>query len=112
MKRTNWIAGLFLSLLLIGGFALDVSAQQPAAPTAPAETPQTPDSAAPAVGFRGIRLAPPLSTTPRSKLVPRGERVIERPATFLGVTRRCDGPRRGAGDRGRHRHRGDEPPGR
>jgi cobalamin biosynthesis Mg chelatase CobN len=47
MKRTYWIIGACLSLLLVGGLAMDVSAQQsapPAAPSAPAET--KPDSGA------------------------------------------------------------------
>ena len=43
MNRTSWIAGVCLSLLLIGGFALDVNAQQPPAPPAPAETQQAPE---------------------------------------------------------------------
>jgi hypothetical protein len=91
MKRTNWIAGLFLSLLLIGGFALDVSAQQPAAPTAPAETPQTPDSS-PRPAPQGDSSAqpapapqPPSTNTQVETRTERTERVIERPATFLGV---------------------------
>jgi hypothetical protein len=91
MKRTNWIAGLFLSLLLIGGFALDVSAQQPAAPPAPAETPQTPDSS-PRPAPQGDSSAqpapapqPPSTNTQVETRTERTERVIERPATFLGV---------------------------
>jgi hypothetical protein len=47
MKRTYWVIGACLSLLLVGGLAMDVSAQQsapPAAPSAPAET--KPDSGA------------------------------------------------------------------
>jgi cobalamin biosynthesis Mg chelatase CobN len=41
MKRTYWILGACLSLLLVGGLAMDVSAQQtppPAAPSAPTES--------------------------------------------------------------------------
>jgi len=82
MKRTNLIAGIILSLLLIGGLAVNVGAQQPAAPPAPAETPQTPDSAA--------RPAPPQvppssNNTQIETRTERTERVVERPATFLGV---------------------------
>ncbi len=92
MTRTNWIAGIFLSLLLIGGFAVDVSAQQPAAPPAPAETPQTPDSAprpAPPGRTRAQQQAqpqpPPSTNTQIETRTERTERVVERPATFLGV---------------------------
>ncbi len=87
MKRTNWIAGIFLSLLLIGGFALDVSAQQPAAPPAPAESTQTPapqgeSSAQPA------QPQPPPQPSTNTQIetrTERTERVVEQPSTFLGV---------------------------
>jgi hypothetical protein len=92
MTRTNWIAGIFLSLLLIGGgFAMDVSAQQPAAPTAPAETPQTPDSTprpAPQGDSSAQQAQPPQSPSTNTQIetrTERTERVVERPATFLGV---------------------------
>jgi len=92
MKRTNWIAGIVLSLLLIGGFAVDVSAQQPAAPPAPAETQQAPDSSAkPAPqGDSSASQAqpqqqPPSTNTQIETRTERTERVVERPATFLGV---------------------------
>jgi len=90
MTRTNWMVGIFLSLLLIGGFALDVSAQQPTAPPAPAESTQTPapqsdsksDSSA-----QPAQPAPPPSTnnTQIETRTERTERVIEQPGKFLGV---------------------------
>jgi hypothetical protein len=93
MKRTNWIAGIFLSLLLIGGFALDVSAQQPAAPPAPApaESTQTPTQQAPAPqGDSSAQPAQPAqppssNNTQIETRTERTERVVERPGTFLGV---------------------------
>ncbi len=88
MTRTNWIAGTFLSLLLIGGFALDVSAQQPAAPPAPAESTQTPTPQAPAPqGDSSAQPAPPPSTnnTQIETRTERTERIVEKPGTFLGV---------------------------
>jgi hypothetical protein len=45
MKRTYWIFGACLSLLLVGGLVLDVSAQQQTPPPAAAPSaPSTPDS--------------------------------------------------------------------
>ena len=45
MKRTYWILGACLSLLLVGGLALDVSAQQQQTPPAAAPSaPSTPDA--------------------------------------------------------------------
>ena len=89
MKRTNWIAGLFLSLLLIGGFALDVSAQQPAAPPAPAESTQTPTQQAPAPQSdstaQPAQPAQPPSSNNTQIETRTTERVVERPGTFLGV---------------------------
>ncbi len=38
MNRMNWAVVSMLTLLLVGGLALDVSAQQPAAPAPPAQT--------------------------------------------------------------------------
>ncbi|HKZ06328.1 MAG TPA: hypothetical protein VJU81_12725 [Methylomirabilota bacterium] len=43
MKRTYWILGACLSLLLVGGLALDVSAQQQPPPATAPSTPSTPD---------------------------------------------------------------------
>ena len=92
MTATRWIAGLFLSLLLIGGFALDVSAQQPAAPPAPAETTTTPAPDNPArpapQGDSSVQPAQPAAPSTNTQVetrTERTERVVERPATFLGV---------------------------
>jgi len=94
MKRTHWIAGIFLSLLLIGGFALDVSAQQPAAPPAPAESTQTPAQQAPTPqapatqSDSSAQPAQPPSTNNNTQIetrTERTERVVEQPGTFLGV---------------------------
>ena len=90
MKRTNWIAGIVLSLLLIGGFAVDVTAQQPAAPPAPAETQQTPDTKPAPQGDASSTpqaqpAQPPSSNTQIETRTERTERVVERPGTFLGV---------------------------
>jgi hypothetical protein len=48
MNRTHWILAICLGLLVLGGAALDVSAQQPTAPTAPSETAPPPSPAQPA----------------------------------------------------------------
>ena len=90
MTRTNWIAGIVLSLLLIGGFAVDVTAQQPAAPPAPAETQQTPDTKPAPQGDASSTpqaqpAQPPSSNTQIETRTERTERVVERPGTFLGV---------------------------
>jgi hypothetical protein len=92
MKRTNWIAGIILSLLLIGGLAVDVTAQQPAAPPAPAQTQPAPDSgtkSAPQGDANSTPQAqpaqPPSSNTQIETRTERTERVVERPGTFLGV---------------------------
>ena len=88
MIRTNWIVGIIcLSLLLIGGVALDVNAQQP--PAAPAETTQTPESnpARPAPqGESSTQPQPPPSTNTQIETrTERTERIVEQPGTFLGV---------------------------
>ena len=73
MKRTYWILGACLSLLLVGGFALDVSAQQqqqtppataPSAPSTPdtSTSPSTPPSPAPPSGT--MQRDNPSATTP------------------------------------------------
>ena len=87
MTRTNWSVGIIcLSLLLIGGVALDVNAQQP---PAPAETTQTPESssARPAPqGESSTQPQPPPSTNTQIETrTERTERIVEQPATFLGV---------------------------
>ena len=90
--------GLCLTLLLIGGFALDAIAQQPsapapAAPAAPADPkPVAPDSsgtqpAQPQTQPQAPQLqqAPPTSSQSETR-IEKSERVVERqPGTFLGV---------------------------
>lgn len=86
MNRTNWIAGACLSLLLIGGVALDVSAQQAPAPPAPAETtpaPANPTPPVPRTEYGGQpQQAPPTGSQIETRPEPRAERES---ATFLGV---------------------------
>jgi hypothetical protein len=86
MNRMSWIAGTCLSLLLIGGMALDVSAQQPPAPPAPSETTPAPANPTPPVPRTEYGGQP--QQTP-----PTGSQIETRPAplaesergTFLGV---------------------------
>lgn len=86
MNRTNWIAGACLSLLLIGGVALDVSAQQAPAPPAPAETtpaPANPTPPVPRTEYGGQpQQAPPTGSQIETRPEPRAERES---GTFLGV---------------------------
>jgi hypothetical protein len=86
MNRMSWIAGTCLSMLLIGGMALDVSAQQPPAPPAPSETTPAPANPTPPVPRTEYGGQP--QQTP-----PTGSQIETRPAplaegergTFLGV---------------------------
>jgi hypothetical protein len=70
MKRTYWILGACLSLLLIGGTALEVSAQQtspPAAPpsaTTPDSSPSSPTTTPPAAPGGAMQRDNPSATTP------------------------------------------------
>ena len=86
MNRTSWIAGVCLSLLLIGGVALDVSAQQAPAPPAPAETtpaPANPTPPVPRTEYGGQpQQAPPTGSQIETRPEPRAERES---GTFLGV---------------------------
>jgi len=91
MKR-NWTIGLCLTLLLpsllIGGLALDASAQQPSAP-APA-TPPVPDASAPSSPPPppAPQVQPPAPSTnvQTDTRTEKTERIVERePGTFLGV---------------------------
>lgn len=86
MNHTSWVAGICLSLLLIGGVAPDVNAQQPPAPPAPTETtptPANPTSPAPQTEYGGQpRQAPPTGSQIETRPVPPAERE---PDTFLGV---------------------------
>ena len=90
MTRTNWIVGrICLSLLLIGGFALDVTAQQPAAPSAPAETQPAPERnpaspPPPRTEYRGQPRTAPDNSQIETR-IERTDRVVEQPSTFLGV---------------------------
>ena len=91
--------GMCLMLLLLSGFALDASAQQPsapapAAPAAPADPkPQAPDSG----GSQPAQSQPPQPQAPQLQQAPptntqtevrteKSERIVERePGKFLGV---------------------------
>lgn len=91
MKRMSWGIVAMLALLLVGGLALDVSAQQPAAPAAPAQTdskPATPPDSNPTPPAGVQAPAPvqvPSSNVQIESRTERTERVVERPARFLGV---------------------------
>jgi flagellar biosynthesis/type III secretory pathway M-ring protein FliF/YscJ len=92
----NWMIGALLTLLLIGGFALDASAQQPApapaAPAAPAEsTPKAPESSAPQSSSTPQSPSPQTQQPPSTNVqtetrTERIEGIVERePGKFLGV---------------------------
>ena len=95
MRRMNWAIGSMLALLLVGGLALDVSAQQPPAPAPPAQTeskPATPpDSGSPASpsapqpGGQVQTPQVPSTNVQIESRTERTERVVERPARFLGM---------------------------
>jgi hypothetical protein len=87
MNRTSWIAGLCLSLLLIGGVALDVSAQQPpAAPPAPTETTPAPTNPTPPVPRTEYGGQPQHAPPTGAQIETRSEPGAEREGgTFLGV---------------------------
>lgn len=93
MKRMDWVVGACLSLLLIGGLAVDVNAQQPPAPAAPAESkPQAPDSSAQPAAPQGeprSQAQPQQSPSTNTQIETRtekSERIVERePGKFLGV---------------------------
>jgi hypothetical protein len=90
----NWTIGICLTLLLIGGFALDASAQQPSAPApstpaVPAEPkPQAPDSSTPQPSqppSPQMQQAPSTNVQTETR-TEKSERIIERePGKFLGV---------------------------
>jgi hypothetical protein len=85
MKRTYWVIGACLSLLLVGGLAMDVSAQQSAPPAAPAETkpdsgatqPSSPSQATPPSG-QMQQQQPPSSNTQIESRTERSTTVVER----------------------------------
>ena len=94
MKR-NWTIGICLSLLLIAGFTLNASAQQPTAPAptappAPADPkPPVPDSGSAAQPAPPqspqMQQAPPTSTQTETR-TEKTERIVERePGKLLGV---------------------------
>lgn len=92
MNRPHWIAAMVLSILLIGGFAVGVSAQQPAAPPAPAESTQAapPSSPPPATQSDSTAQPAPAPQAPSTNTqietrTERTERIVETPGTFLGV---------------------------
>jgi predicted lipid-binding transport protein (Tim44 family) len=93
MKRTSWIIGSMLALLLVGGLAaLEVSAQQPAAPAPPAQTESKPadsGSMPPAAQQQPSDKAQtpqvPSSNVQIETRTERTERVVERPSSFLGM---------------------------
>jgi hypothetical protein len=90
MNRTSWIAGVCLSLLLIGGVAMEVSAQQPAAPPAPAPAPSEttpapaiPTPPVPRTEYGGQpQQAPPTNSQIETRPEPRAQRDT---GTLLGV---------------------------
>lgn len=92
MKRTSWIIGSTLALLLVGGLALEVSAQQPAAPAPPAQTESkpadsgsTPPAAQQQPSDKAQTPQVPSSNVQIESRTERTERVVERPSSFLGM---------------------------
>ena len=94
MNRMNWIVGSMLALLLVGGLALDVSAQQPAAPAPPAqtETKPPPDSSTPSATqpapqprAQSSPAQVPSSNVTIDSRTERVERVVEERGSFLGM---------------------------
>jgi hypothetical protein len=86
MKRTYWILGACLSLLLIGGLALDVSAQQQqqTPPAAAPSAPSTPDrSTSPSAPPAPSPTTPPSGTMQRdvpAGTTPADRTTLDRPA--------------------------------
>ena len=88
----NWTIGICLTLLLIAGFTVNASAQQPTAPApaAPADPkPQAPDSGSASQPAQPqpprIQKAPPPSTQTETR-TEKTERIVERePGKLLGV---------------------------
>jgi hypothetical protein len=92
MNGKNWMLAICLGLLLIGGFALEASGQQPAAPAAPTETtpvperpaqptPQTPPPPRTEYGGQPPQ-APPTGSQIETRPMPLAGRE---PGGFLGV---------------------------
>lgn len=91
----NWTIGIYLTLLLIAGFTVNASAQQPTAPTpavpaAPADSkPQAPDSGNASQPAQPqspqMQQAPPPSTQTETR-TEKTERIVEsEPGKLLGV---------------------------
>ncbi|HSE03526.1 MAG TPA: hypothetical protein VLK35_05155 [Methylomirabilota bacterium] len=86
MNRTSFIVGMCLSLLLIGGVALDVSAQQPPPPPAPTETTPTPANPTPPTPRTEYGGQPPQAPPSGSQIETRPIPLAEgERGTFLGV---------------------------
>lgn len=91
MNRMNWVIGSMLALLLVGGLAVDVSAQQPAAPapaqteTKPADSGSTPPAAQSAPQTQAPPAQVPSSNVTIESKTEKTERVVEQPARFLGM---------------------------
>ena len=91
--RRNWTIGLCLTLILIGGFALETSAQTPAAPTTPSAPPAPSEPAKPAPEATSQPAAPlkapdaqaPSTQAPSTQTETRTERIVEHERSFLGV---------------------------
>ena len=91
MNRMNWVIGSMLALLLVGGLAVDVSAQQPAAPapaqteTKPAESGSTPPAAQSAPQTQAPPAQVPSSNVTIESKTEKTERVVEQSPRFLGM---------------------------
>ena len=95
MKRMSWVMGSMLALLLVGGLALDVSAQQPAAPAPPAQTESKPAAPSDSGSTPPAQQQPsgqvqtpqvPSSNVQIESRTERTERVVEQPGgSFLGM---------------------------
>jgi pyruvate dehydrogenase E2 component (dihydrolipoamide acetyltransferase) len=89
--RRNWTIGLCLTLLLIGGFAFEASAQTPPAPATPSAPAAPSEPAKPAPDATPQPAAPsqmqkaPDAPAPSTQTETRTERVVEHERTFLGV---------------------------
>jgi hypothetical protein len=87
----NWTIGICLTLLLIAGFTVNASAQQPTAPApaAPTDPKAAPDSSSAPQPAQPqspqLQQAPPPSTQTETR-TEKTERIVERePGKFLGV---------------------------
>ena len=92
--RRNWTIGpclaLILGLTLVGGFAVESSAQTPPAPATPSAPPAPSEPAKPApeatpAAPQSQTQQPPSVQAPSTQTETRTERVVEHERTFLGV---------------------------